>query len=76
LGWESISNIKSLEKKISGIKGITSLLDADMSPEMILEQILGEFGVEFLDTIPTKYHCSCTKQPPFFEVPVSCFIYY
>lgn len=56
------SVIESLEKKISEIISITSLLDADMSPEMILEQILGEFGVELLDKIPTKYHCSCTKE--------------
>ncbi|MBS4031764.1 MAG: Hsp33 family molecular chaperone HslO [Clostridiales bacterium] len=56
------SMIIPLEKKISEIIGITSLLDADMSPEMIIEQILGGFGVEILDKIPTKYHCSCTKE--------------
>ena len=56
------SIVKSLEKKISEIVGITSLLDADMSPEMIIEQVLGEFGVELLDKVPTKYHCSCTKE--------------
>jgi molecular chaperone Hsp33 len=56
------SIIDALEKKIDGIEGITSLLDADMSPEMIIEQILGEFGVQLLDKIPTKYHCSCTKE--------------
>ena len=55
------SIIKTLEKKISEITGITSLLDADMSPEMILEQVLGELGVEYLDKVPTKYYCSCTK---------------
>lgn len=56
------SIVKSLEKKISEIVGITSLLDADMSPEMIIEQVLGEFGVELIDKVPTKYHCSCTKE--------------
>jgi molecular chaperone Hsp33 len=56
------SIIQSLEKKISEITGITSLLDANMSPEMILEQVLGEFGVKILDKLPTKYHCSCSKE--------------
>ncbi len=59
---ESDFSIQSLEKKIGEITGITNLLDADMSPEMMLEQILGEFGVEILDRVSTKYHCSCTKE--------------
>ncbi|MCR3922553.1 MAG: Hsp33 family molecular chaperone HslO [Firmicutes bacterium] len=56
------SIVSRLERKVNDITGIASLLDADMSPEMILEQIVGEFGVEFLDKIPTHYHCSCSKE--------------
>ena len=33
-----------------------------MTPEMILDYVLGEFGVEILDTIPTKFDCNCTKE--------------
>lgn len=54
--------IGSLEKRISEISGITHLLDTGRSPEMILEHILGEFGLEILDKIPTRYHCGCTMQ--------------
>jgi molecular chaperone Hsp33 len=54
--------IDRLEKKISEITSITALLDADNTPEMILEHILGEFGLTIMDTIPTKFYCNCTKE--------------
>ena len=54
--------IDKLEKKISQITSITKLLDDNQTPEMILEHVLGEFGLEILDTIPTKFYCNCTKE--------------
>jgi len=54
--------IGRLEEKLGEITSITSLLDADMTPEMILEHVLGEFGLEIMDKIPTKYDCNCTKE--------------
>lgn len=54
--------IDKLEKKIGEIKSITSLLDSDMNPEMILEHILGEFELQILDRTPTKFYCNCTKE--------------
>ncbi len=54
--------IARLEKKIGEISAITQLLDADMTPEMILEHILGDFNLEILDTIPTTYTCNCSKE--------------
>ncbi len=54
--------IARLEKKIGEISAITQLLDADMTPEMILEHILGDFNLEILDTIPTTYNCNCSKE--------------
>lgn len=54
--------IDRLEKKISEITSITALLDAENTPEMILEHILDEFGLTIMDTIPTKFYCNCTKE--------------
>ncbi len=54
--------ISRLEEKLGEITSITSMLDADMTPEMILEHILGEFGLEIMDKIPTRYECNCTKE--------------
>lgn len=54
--------ISQLEKKIGEIESITSLLDEGKTPEMILEYVLGDFGVEILDVIPTQYDCNCSKE--------------
>ena len=54
--------ISKLERTLGEITSITSLLDAGNSPEMILEHILGEFGLEILDRMPTRFYCNCTKE--------------
>lgn len=51
-----------LEQKINNMSSITSLLDQEMTPEMILEDILGEFGLEILDKQPVAYECNCSKE--------------
>lgn len=54
--------ISRLEEALKGITSVTSLLDQDLTPELILEKILGDFGLEILDTIPTKFDCNCSKK--------------
>lgn len=53
--------IDNLEKKLGEITSITNLLDEGQTPEMILEHILGEFGLEIMDKIPTRFYCNCEK---------------
>lgn len=53
--------IDKLEETLKNMKPITELLDNDNTPEMILENVLGEFGVEVLETVPTNYYCNCSK---------------
>lgn len=54
--------VNRLEQKIGEISSITSLLDQGMTPEMILEEVLGEFGVQFNETMPTRFDCNCSKE--------------
>ncbi|HHT88182.1 MAG TPA: Hsp33 family molecular chaperone HslO [Clostridiales bacterium] len=54
--------ISKLEENISNLDGITDLLDKDMSPEMILNQLLGDFDIEILDKYPTAFECNCSKE--------------
>lgn len=54
--------IERLETTLKEMPPITELMDKDMTPEMILESVLGEFGVVITDTIPTKFHCNCSKE--------------
>lgn len=54
--------IDKLEKKIGELNGITDLLDQNMTPEMILEYILGDFGLEIMDRLPAAFYCNCSKE--------------
>ena len=54
--------IAKLEKKIAEITSITALLDEGMTPEQILDHVLGDFGVEIMDKVPTKFYCNCSKE--------------
>lgn len=53
--------IDRLEAKLSEVKSVTTMLDGGMTPEQILEELLGEFGLEINDTLPTQYHCNCSR---------------
>ena len=53
--------IDKLETKLSGISSITAILDAGKTPEEILTDILGEFGLEILKKIPVQFHCDCER---------------
>lgn len=33
-----------------------------MTPEDIMNQVLGDFGVEITDKIPTRFYCNCCKE--------------
>ncbi|HHU72878.1 MAG TPA: Hsp33 family molecular chaperone HslO [Clostridiales bacterium] len=54
--------IDKLEAKLGQITGITNLLDQNMSPEMILEYVLGDFDLEILGKEATSYVCDCSKE--------------
>lgn len=53
--------IEKLEKKISEIKSVTEMLEDGMSPEQILEEILGELELEITDVMETGFSCDCSK---------------
>lgn len=52
---------EKLEEKLKDITSITELLEKNMTPEDIINAVLGEFGVEIMDTMPTQFYCNCTK---------------
>lgn len=54
--------IGALEKKIAEITSVTSLLEEGLSPEGILEKLLGDLGLEITDTIPAGFNCNCSKE--------------
>lgn len=54
--------ISGLEKKLSEVSSVTELLEEGNTPEMILEHILGEFGLEIMDRMSIQFECNCSKE--------------
>lgn len=54
--------INALEEKLKTMDSVTSILDAGSTPEQLLELLLGGFGLEINDTIPTQYYCDCSRE--------------
>ena len=54
--------IDRLEERLGVMEPVTSLLDKGMTPEEMLEALLGDFGLEILDRMPVAFSCDCTKE--------------
>ncbi|MDD6573384.1 MAG: Hsp33 family molecular chaperone HslO, partial [Thermoflexaceae bacterium] len=54
--------IDKLETKLAGITSVTSMLSSGKSPEMILEELLGEFDLEIMDKMPVQFYCNCSRE--------------
>lgn len=54
--------IDKLEKKLAEVTSVTALLAQGYTPEMILDKLLGEFGLEITDKMSVQFHCDCSKE--------------
>lgn len=54
--------IAALEKKISETSPVTTLMEEGMTPEMILEHILGGLDLEITEKEDVRFHCNCSKE--------------
>lgn len=54
--------IDRLEKKLKAMESVTAYLDRGCTPEQLLEELLGEFQVEFLERTETSFSCNCSKE--------------
>ena len=53
--------VDKLEANIAKLEPVTTMLDRGYTPEQILETVLEGMDVEFTDTLPTQFHCNCSK---------------
>lgn len=54
--------IDKLEARLAEITSVTEMLENGMTPEDILQQVLGDFGMEILEKVPTRFYCNCDKK--------------
>ena len=53
--------IDSLEKKLAKVASVTSMLEDGLMPEDILQELLGEFGLEIMEKNEVSFRCNCSK---------------
>ena len=54
--------IEKLEKKEAEVTSVTSLLAQGYNPEMILQKLLGDLGLEITENMPVRFYCGCSKE--------------
>lgn len=54
--------ITALENKLSTVSSITSMLDAGMTPENILEELFEGLSLDIMDKVPTAFSCNCSRE--------------
>lgn len=53
--------IAQLEKNLAEVTSVTELLDQGYTPEMLLEKLLGNMGLEINEKMETGFSCNCDK---------------
>lgn len=54
--------IGALEENLKSFSSVTAVLDEGSSPEQMLTLLLGNLGVQVLDTVNTSYVCNCNEE--------------
>lgn len=54
--------ITEIEKRLSEMEPVSKLIQKGLSPEELLEEVLGEGNVKILDSMPVKFQCTCSKE--------------
>lgn len=53
--------IARLEENLAAVTSVTAMLDAGLGPVEMLERLTEGLGLEIVDTLPTRFYCSCDK---------------
>lgn len=56
------SVISAVERGIAKVGAVSAKLDQGISPLDLLQEVLGEFELEVLETTPVEYRCQCSRE--------------
>jgi molecular chaperone Hsp33 len=54
--------IDKLEERLQKVSSVTSMLEAGMLPEDILNELVGDFGLRITEKHEVSFACSCSKE--------------
>ncbi|MCI8307042.1 MAG: Hsp33 family molecular chaperone HslO [Lachnospiraceae bacterium] len=56
------SVIDGLEERLHSVRPVTTMLEQGMTPEDILGEVLGHFGLNIMDRTPAAFRCNCSRE--------------
>ena len=51
-----------LEERVASLPPVTAMLDEGLTPEQILEKLLGDRGLEIMEKQPVRFQCDCSRE--------------
>ena len=54
--------VDEIEKRLKEIPQVSKLIEQGLTPEELLERVLGKEHVTFLETLPVAFACKCSKE--------------
>lgn len=54
--------ISEIEAHLKTIEPVSKMIEKGLTPEQILEAVLGNGNVQILDTLPIEFKCQCSKE--------------
>ncbi|QFT87144.1 33 kDa chaperonin [Bacillus sp. THAF10] len=58
----SDETISIIEEKITNMTPVSKLIEKGLTPEELLEEVLGGEDIKFLETMPIEFKCKCSKE--------------
>ncbi|MBN8253797.1 Hsp33 family molecular chaperone HslO [Priestia flexa] len=56
------ATISAIEQRLQTIEPISKLIQRGLTPEEILEEVLGKDNLKILETMPVQFKCQCSKE--------------
>ncbi|KAA1036165.1 Hsp33 family molecular chaperone HslO [Macrococcus equipercicus] len=58
----SEETISAIEQHLGAMQPVSTLIDKGLSPEQLLEEVLGEDNIRVIDRMPVEFKCHCGKE--------------
>lgn len=56
------STITEIENRLQSIPPVSKMIQAGLTPEEVLDQLLGEGNVKVLEKMPVSFQCQCSRE--------------
>ncbi|MCP1101300.1 molecular chaperone Hsp33 [Aequitasia blattaphilus] len=60
--FASEETITALEENLKGFDSVTQYLEKGYTPEMLVQEVLGNIEMEVQESVPVQFYCNCSKE--------------